>query len=409
MESLRITSETELFYSQIKKEEKVEESTLIIDISPIKQVNQDKSLMSGEQPLQLPMQKMEKEEDCDDDDQYIKEIQENYKIPFNNTEQTEIKEKDQILTDRTDQSKAEAKEMVVPCNFDKLMTIGTTQSPEKNEEKPISISPRETRNHQKPKFDLKLGEKKLNETAPEMNSSARKKVTFIEEKKVINYEDKKNVQNFCSYFEGEVKEDYANSLVIRKSSSKKKKPKPILVKKKFDHDLIGEENPTNNSLKIKKKVTPIILRNIKEIGQIETTYKKTGQKTVLKERKKVQKKKDALCEKFAKDPLKFFTSPTKSYEVEDLPRPKPKDKVITLKKDHLRNCNSEKMINNKPNRNFEIIQSLRYDNLSRQEKEHILKDLITKLNIESPNSQVENKTEDNIVNISYMSENDQKN
>jgi len=67
----------------------------------------------------------------------------------------------------------------------------------------------------------------------------------------------------------------------------------------------------------------------------------------------------------------------------------------------LRNCNSEKVIkSNKQNTTFEIIQNLRYDNMSRQEKESILKDLITKLNIESPS-----RIGWNIVNISYMSEN----
>jgi len=223
----------------------------------------------------------------------------------------------------------------------------------------------------------------------------------VEEKKIINYEDNKNVKDFHSDYEGEEKTECVNTKVERKSSSKRKKIKPILLKKNFDQDGNLELSPDKrNSLKTKKKVTPIIMRNINEISEMQQTYKKTGVKKVPKERKKVQKKKDQLCEKFAKNPLKFFTSPTKSLEVEEL------DCKHKSKSDRLRNCNSEKVFksNKHNNTTFDIIQNLRYDNLSRQEKEDILKNVAIKLNIESPYSQLESKTEDNVVNISYMSE-----
>jgi len=90
------------------------------------------------------------------------------------------------------------------------------------------------------------------------------------------------------------------------------------------------------------------------------------------------------------------------------------------KHDHehvLRSCASERIFKDKKKNQLEITQSPRYDNLSRQEKESILKDMMNKLNNGSPNPisenktdeshnpVSENKTEENIVNISYISEN----
>jgi len=289
--------------------------------------------------------------------------------------------------------------MIVPCNFEKLM-------------KTEKFSPSETRNL-KPKFDLKLEEKKMTETPTnnqDLSSSARKRVTFLEEKKVINYEDKKNIVNFHSDYDGEIQEEEIQTRVHRKQSSKskRKKLKPILVKKNYDQDLSQpEQSPEKKpSLKMKKKNTAIMVRNIKEVNQIESTYKATGKKMMLKERKTVQKKKEPLCEKFAKDPLKFFTSPTKTLEVENL-QGKYKEEFQSKKTAHLRNCNSEKVFKtSRHNNTFEIIQNLRMANMSRQEKENLLKDLITKLNIESPSCLVEGKHEENFVNISYISGNE---
>ena len=62
----------------------------------------------------------------------------------------------------------------------------------------------------------------------------------------------------------------------------------------------------------------LVSRNIKEIREIEETYKKTGQKRVSQERRKIHKKNESYCKKFKKDPLRFYTSPLKSCEIQAL-------------------------------------------------------------------------------------------
>ena len=78
--------------------------------------------------------------------------------------------------------------------------------------------------------------------------------------------------------------------------------------------------------------------------------------------------------------------------------------------------NEEKLIKSAENfkekngNTFEIIQNLKLDNLSRNEKQSLLKEMVIKLNLDtSKNYRFSETKEDNIMNISFISDNDESN
>ena len=85
-------------------------------------------------------------------------------------------------------------------------------------------------------------------------------------------------------------------------------------------------------------------------------------------------KKQSFCHKFKKNPLKYFTSPIKTKEIEGLDHVYKigkkisnfKEKIPKTKDSSDRLCRSERGRQNEINNTFEIIQSLRYDNLPKK-------------------------------------------
>ena len=167
--------------------------------------------------------------------------------------------------------------MIVPCNFDQLMkdedknprseyiktdgnltTVCSKKEIDPNDNN-LSINNIPPLFSEKTKFSLKLDDKHLNEIriCSEL-SSARKRVKFLEETKVINYSIKDNVKDVLvvsSLKSPDIKE----SEISRTSTkSKKQKIKSILVKKNFNN----ENTPTEEEIerksveKIKKKINP---------------------------------------------------------------------------------------------------------------------------------------------------------
>ena len=167
--------------------------------------------------------------------------------------------------------------MIVPCNFDQLMkdedknprseyiktdgnltTVCSKKEIDPNDNN-LSINNIPPLFSEKTKFSLKLDDKHLNEIriCSEL-SSARKRVKFLEETKVINYSIKDNVKDVL-VVSSLKSPDMKESEISRTSTkSKKQKIKSILVKKNFNN----ENTPTEEEIerksveKIKKKINP---------------------------------------------------------------------------------------------------------------------------------------------------------
>jgi len=168
------------------------------------------------------------------------------------------------------------KEMIVPCNFEQLL---------KDEEKipknecfsPTDNAPMSNRENidknpirkdillndlsflpDKPSSVCKTEEKKNNDNS-ELNSS-RRRVTFNDKKKVINYVEKKNVKEFKKELVEAIGNMTENDSELNKSVSKNKnkKLKSILVKKNYGLENLPLEEEENT-----EQITPPLMKKWK--------------------------------------------------------------------------------------------------------------------------------------------------
>ena len=192
--------------------------------------------------------------------------------------ESKIQEGDERIDNVTESNKMDTvlsstvKEMIVPCNFEQLL---------KDEEKipknecfmPTDITPMSSRENtdknnirndiilndinylpEKPYYICKTEEKKNYDTS-ELNTS-RKRVTFNDKKKIINYGEKKNVKDFKKELIEAIGDltEIENDLNKSQSKNRNKKLKSILIKKNF-----GLENlPVEEEIKIEQTPPPLI-------------------------------------------------------------------------------------------------------------------------------------------------------